>query len=160
MQRNPPFRTLEGVAGDEDVDPGLEGGERSLPPELHLGRDEEIPRTVHLPVQVHGARVGVELPGAEVVLLVALRDGHDDVVPRVRGRGSDPEDLRGDDDVGLEAEVVVGDPQRRVLAFQVVGAAHALTASRWWKRRRKKMSRTLYSPAVFLFNTCLGWFYL
>lgn len=131
-----PFRALEGAAGDEDVDPGLEGGERSLPPQLHLGGDEEIPLTVDLPVQVHGARVRVELPGAEVVLLVALRDGHDDVVPRVGGGGSDPEDLGGDDDVGLEAEVVVGDPQRRVLAVQVVGAAHPLAASaRRWGRR-------------------------
>lgn len=89
-------------------------------------------------MQVHGARVRVELPGAEVVLLVALRDGHDDVVPRVRGRGSNPEDLSRDDDVGLEAEVVVGDPQRRVLAVQVVGAADPLTASaRWWEKKKK-----------------------
>lgn len=84
-------------------------------------------------MQVNGARVRVELPGAEVVLLVALRDGHDDVVPRVCGRGSDPEDLGRDDDVGLEAEVVVGDPQRRVLAVQVVGAADPFAASE--KRR-------------------------
>lgn len=132
-----PFRTSEGAAGDEDVDPGLECGERSLPPQLHLGGDEEIPRTVDLPVQVHGARVRVELPSAEVVLLVALRDGHDDVVPRVRGRRSDPEDLSGDDDVGLEAEVVVGDPQRGVLAVQVVGAADPLAAPAWrWGRRK------------------------
>lgn len=82
-------------------------------------------------MQVHGARVGVELAGAEVVLLVALRDGHDDVVPRVRRGGSDPEDLSRDDDVGLEAEVVVGDSQGGVLAVQVVRAADALAASAW-----------------------------
>lgn len=131
-----PFRSSEGAAGDEDVDPGLEGGEGPLPPELHLGRDEKVPWAIHLPVQVHGAGVSVELPGAEVVLLVALRDGHDHVVPRVGGRGSDPEDLGRDDDVGLEAEVVVGDPQRGGLAVQVVGAADPLAAPVWgWEKK-------------------------
>lgn len=116
-------------------------------------------------MQVHGARVRVELPGAEIVLLVALRDGHDDVVPRVCGRGSDPEDLSWDDDVGLEAEVVVGDPQRRVLAVQVVGAADPLAASGWWWGKRKTRRPlysfySLYSPPFFSLNTCLAWFYL
>lgn len=107
----------------------MEGGEGALPPQLHLHVDEEVPRPFHLPLQVHGAGVGVELPRAEVVVLVALRDGDDDVVPRVRGRGPDAEDLSGDDDVGLEAEVVVGDSEGGVLAVQVVGTANPLTAS-------------------------------
>lgn len=38
------------VACDEDVDAGVEGGERSLPPELHLHVDEEVPRTFDLPL--------------------------------------------------------------------------------------------------------------
>lgn len=79
-------------------------------------------------MQVHGTCVGIQLPGAEVVLLISLRDADDDVVSGVGGRGSDAEDLSGDDDVGLEAEVVVGDSQRRVLTLQVVRTADPLTA--------------------------------
>lgn len=149
------IRTLEGASGDEDVDTGLEGGECSLPPELHLGRDEEIPWTLDLPVKVHSARVRVELPGAEVVLLIALRDGHNDVVPRVCRRGSDSEDLSRNDDVGLEAEVVVGDPQRRVLAVQVVGATDPLAASGsgGGRGQAKVSSFTLFTfPLFFLTN--------
>lgn len=116
------------MACDEDVDAGVEGGERPLPPQLHLHVDEEVPRAFDLPLQVHGAGVGVQLPRAEVVVLVALRDADDDVVPRVRWGGSDTEDLSGDDDVGLEAEVVVGDSERRVLTLQVVGTADPLAA--------------------------------
>jgi len=119
---------LEGVARDEDEDLGLEGGKRAPSPELHVHVDAEVPRALHLAVQVHGARVGVQLPGAEVVLLVALRDAHDDVVSRVGRGGSDAEDLSGDDDVGLEAEVVGGDPQGGRLTLQVVGAADPLAA--------------------------------
>lgn len=123
-----PLQPLEGAAGDEDVDLGLEGGKRSLSPELHLHRDQEISGTVDLPVEVDRARVGVQLPGAEVVLLVPLRDGDDDVVSGVGGGRSDAEDLRRDDDVGLEAEVIVGDSQRGVLTVHVVGTADPLTA--------------------------------
>lgn len=123
------LQLLERAPRDEDVDPSLEGGERSLSPELHLYVDEEIPWTFDLSVEVDGARVGVQLPGAEVVLLVALRDGDDDVVSGVGGRRSDAEDLSRDDDVGLEAEVVVGDSQRGVLAVHVVRTADPLTTS-------------------------------
>ena len=123
------LQRLERVAGYEDVDPGLERGERPLSPKLHLHVDKEIPRTFNLSMQVHGASVGVQLPGAEVVLLVALRDADDDVVPRVGWGRSDAEDLGGDDDVGLEAEVVVGDSQGSVLTVQVVGTADPLTAT-------------------------------
>lgn len=99
-------------------------------------------------MQVHGARVGVQLPGAEVVLLVPLRDADDDVVPRV-GRGrSDAEDLGGDDDVGLEAEVVVGDSQRSVLTVQVVGTADPLTAT----TRDTGKERQLYFTCAALFD--------
>lgn len=83
---------------------------------------------MNLPLQVHGARVGVQFPGAEVGSLIAVRDGHDDVVPGVGRGGADAEYLSGDDDVGLEAEVVVGDSHRRVLALQGVGTADPLTA--------------------------------
>ena len=122
------LQLLERVAGDEDVHLGLEGGEGPLSPQLHLHVQQEVPGTLDVPVQVHGPRVGGQLPGAEVVLLVPLRDAEDDVVSGVDGRGSDAEDLRGDEDVGLEGEVVVGDSQRRVLTVQVVGTADPLTA--------------------------------
>lgn len=79
-------------------------------------------------MQVHGTRVGVQLPGAEVVFFISLRDADDNVVPRVGRGGSDAEDLRRDDDVGLEAEVVEGNSQRRVLTVQVVWTADTLTA--------------------------------
>lgn len=80
-------------------------------------------------MQVHGARVGIQLPGAEVVFLISLRDADDNVVSRVCRGGSDAEDLSGDDDVGLEAEVIVGDSQWRVLTLQVVRTADPLAAS-------------------------------
>lgn len=128
------------VAGDEDVDPGLESGKRPLSPKLHLHGDQEILLPFNLSMQVHGARVGVQLPRAEVVLLVSLRDAHDDIVSRKRRGRSDTEDLSGDDDVGLEAQVVVGDSQGRVLTVQVVGTADALTTPKshkgWDDKRR------------------------
>lgn len=79
-------------------------------------------------MQIHCTCVGIQLAGAEVVLLVPLRDADDNVVSGVGRRGSDAEDLSRDDDVGLEAEVVVGDSQRGVLTLQVVGTADPLTA--------------------------------
>lgn len=122
------LRLLERAGCDEDVDLGLESGKRPLSPKLHLHMEQEIPRTLHLSVQVHGTGVGVQLPGAEVVFLISVRDADDDVVSRVGGGGPDAEDLSGDDDVGLEAEVVIGDSQRSVLAIQVVGTADPLAA--------------------------------
>lgn len=80
-------------------------------------------------MQVHGTRVGIQLPGAEVVFLVSLRDAEDDIVSGVGGGGSNAEDLCRDDDVGLEAEVIVGDSQGRVLTVQVVQTADPLTAT-------------------------------
>lgn len=136
---------LEGVACDENVDPGLERGERSLPPKLHLHNDEEIPRTFDLSVQVHGARVRVQLAGAEVVFLIPLRDGDDDVVTRVCRGGSDAEDLGGDDDVGLEAEVIVGDSQRRVLTLQVVWTALPLAAPAGGEQEAAQGKVTLFT---------------
>lgn len=79
-------------------------------------------------MQVHSTRVGIQLPGAEVVVLISFRDGDNNIVSRVCRGGSNAKDLSGDDDVGLEAEVVVGDSQRRVLTLQVVGTADPLTA--------------------------------
>lgn len=66
-------------------------------------------------LQVDGAHEVVELPGAEVALLIALGDADDDMVARVGGGRSDSKDLGRDDDVGLEAELVVRDPHGRVL---------------------------------------------
>lgn len=80
-------------------------------------------------MQVHGARVGIQLPDAEVVFLVSLRDADDDIVSRVGGGGANAEDLRRDDDVGLEAEVIVGDSNGRVLTLQVVQTVDPLTAT-------------------------------
>lgn len=80
-------------------------------------------------MQVHGTRVGIQLPGAEVVFLVSLRDAYDDIVSREGGGGSNAEDLCRDNDVGLEAEVIVGDSQGRVLTLQVVQTADPLTAT-------------------------------
>lgn len=45
-----PLQPLHGVACDEDVDAGVEGGERPLPPQLHLHVDEEVPRALDLPL--------------------------------------------------------------------------------------------------------------
>lgn len=83
-----------------------------------------------LPVQVHCACVGIQLPRAKVVILIALGDADDDIVPGVGRGGANAEDLGGDDYVGLEAQVVVGDPQGRVLTVQEVGAAQSFTAAR------------------------------
>lgn len=94
-------------------------------------------------MQVHSTRVGIQLPGAEVVFLVSLRDADDNVVSRVGRGGSDAEDLCRDDNVGLEAEVVVGDSQRGVLTLQIVGTADPLTARVghfavvWWTVERE-----------------------
>ena len=99
-----------------------------MSPQLHLHIDQEVLRLTHLLVQVHRSSVGVQLPRAKVVLLVALGDADDDVVSGVGGGGAYTEDLGGDEDVGLEAQVVVGDPQRGVLTVQVVGAVPPLTA--------------------------------
>lgn len=117
------------MSRDEDVDSRHEGGEGPLSQELHLHVYEEVSGLADLPLQVHGPRERVELAGAEVVLLVAAGDADDDVVAGVRGRGPDAEDLGRDDDVGLKAQLVVGDSQRRVLAVQEVRACYALAAS-------------------------------
>lgn len=66
-------------------------------------------------LQVDGTRETVQPPGAEVALLIALNDADDDVIARV-GRGwSNSEDLGRNDDVGLEAELVVRDADGGVL---------------------------------------------
>lgn len=80
-------------------------------------------------MHVDGAGVRVQFSGAEVALLIAPVDGDDNVVSRVGRRGADAEDLSGNDDVGLKAQLVVGDPCWSVLARHKVGAADPLTAS-------------------------------
>lgn len=101
--------TSHRVCCDEHVDASQESCESSLTQQLHFHVNEEVPCILHLPVQVHGTREAVELPRAEVAFLVSARDADDDVVARVGGRGSDAEDLSWDDDVGLEAQLVVCD---------------------------------------------------
>lgn len=108
---------------DEDVDPGEEGGEGALTQQLHLHVDEEVLRLAHRPLQVHGSHEAVELPGAEVAVVVASDDADEDVIPGVGRRRPDAEDLSRSDNVGLEAELVVGDAERRVEAVQRVGGA-------------------------------------
>lgn len=115
---------LSGRGGrDEDVDPGEEGGEGALAQQLHLHVDEEVLGLAHLPLQVDGPHEAAELPGAEVALVVAAHHADEDVIAGVGRRRADAEDLSGSDDVGLEAELVVGDAQRRVEAVQGVGGA-------------------------------------
>lgn len=108
---------------DEDVDPGEEAGEGALAQQPHLHVDEEVLGQAHLPLQVDGPRVAVELPGAEVAVVVASKDADEDVIAGVGRRRPDAEDLSGGDDVGLEAELVVGDAEGRVEAVQGVGGA-------------------------------------
>lgn len=138
---------LERVGRDEDVDPGQEGGEAALTEKLHLDVDEEIAGLAHLPLQVHGAGVGVQLAGAEVVLLVATGDADDDAVPRVGGRWPDAEDQSWDDDVGLEVQLVVGDPQRHVLTLQEIRAADALAASGGRAQGRQSQTTATRTPS-------------
>lgn len=94
-----------------------------MPQQLHLHVDEEVLGLAHLPLQVDGSHEAVELPGAEEALMVASDDADEDVIPGVGRRRPDAEDLRGSDGVGLEAELVVGDAERRVEAVQGVGGA-------------------------------------
>lgn len=106
---------LQGTGCDKDIDPGEERGERPLPQQLHLHIYLEVFGLADLFLQVDGARKAVQLPGAEVALLVALDDADDDVIAGVGGRRADAEDLGGNDDVGLEAELVVRDADGGVL---------------------------------------------
>lgn len=106
---------LHSTGRDEDVDLGEEGAERAFPEQLHLHVDQEVFGLFDLSLQEDGARVSVQFPGAEEALLVSSDDADGDVVSGVTGRRSDPENLGGNDDVGLEAELIVCDPDRRVL---------------------------------------------
>lgn len=129
---------------DEDIDPGQEGGESSLPQQLHLHVDQEVFGLADLPLQVDGAGEAVELPGAEVAFLVAFDDAEDDLISRVGGRRADPEDLGRSDDVGLKAELVVGDADGRVVAVQgVAGTAAAFTASEEVNKERQNRNEQL-----------------
>lgn len=83
---------LDDVSRDEDVDPGEEGGEGSLPPQLHLHVEQEVTWLWELALQVDGAGVRVQLPGAEEAVLVAAADADDDVVAGVSGRRTHAED--------------------------------------------------------------------
>lgn len=100
---------------DEDVDPGEERGEGPLSQQLHLNIYQEVFGLADLSLQVDGACETVQLPGAEVALLIALDDADEDVIARICGGWSDSEDLGGSDDVGLEAELVVRDADGGVL---------------------------------------------
>lgn len=108
---------LHSAGCDEDVDPGEERGDRPLSQQLHLHVYQEVFGFSDLSLQEDGAREAVYLTGAEVSFLIALNDAEDYVVARVGGGRSYPEDLRGNDDVGLKAELVVRDADGGILTF-------------------------------------------
>lgn len=118
---------LGSVGSDEDVDPGQEGGDRPLAEQLHLYVQKEVFRLPDGSLEVEDSRVRVEFPDAEIILLVALFDVHEDVVTRVGWRRGDPEDLCRDHHTSGEIEAVVGDPHRRVLTVLIVEALDPLT---------------------------------
>lgn len=108
---------LHSAGCDEDIDPGEERGECPLPEQLHLNIYQEVFGLSDLSLQVDSACEAVQLAGAEVALLVALNDADDYVVTRVGGGRSYSEDLCRNDDVGLEAELVVRDANGGVLTI-------------------------------------------
>lgn len=133
----------------------MESGKRPLSPKLHLHVDKEVPWTFNLSMQVHSTRVGIQLPGAEVVLLISLCDADYNVVSRVCRGGSNAEDLSRDDDVGLEAEVVVGDSQWRALTLQVVRTADPLTAPTRDTGKARQGQATLFVYHCTLHRVCI-----
>lgn len=106
---------LHRTGRDEDIDPGDKRSEGSLPQELHLHVYEEVFGLAHLSLQVDCACEAVQLARAEVALLVAPSDADDDVVAGVGGGRPNAKNLGRDDNVGLEAELVVRDSHRGVL---------------------------------------------
>lgn len=102
------------------MDVSEEGGQGPLSPELHLHVQQEVPGHGRPALDVDGASVGVEFARAEVSILVAGGDGDADVVPGERRRRAHAEDQGRDQDVGLEAQMVEGDPSGRGLAGQEV----------------------------------------
>lgn len=118
-----------GTGRNENIDLGQKRGDSPLSQQPHLHIDQEVSGLSDLSVQVDSAGVAVEFAGAEVALVVALGDSDDDVVPSVSGRRAYSKDLRRDDDVGLEAQLVVGDAHWGVVTVQRVRrAADPLTA--------------------------------
>lgn len=117
-----------GVSSEEDVDAGEEGVDGALSQQLHLYVDEEVTRAMRLPLQVHGSGKAVESACAKVTFFIATWDANNDVITCVGWRGADAEDLRWDDDVSLEAKLVIGDADWQVLALGAE-AAYPLAAS-------------------------------
>lgn len=99
----------------EDINLGQERCERPLPQQLHFHIYLKVFGFADLSLQVDSTCEAVQLPGAEVALFVTLCDANDNMVSRVSRGRADSEDLGWNDDVGLEGEMVVGDPQGRVL---------------------------------------------
>ena len=113
---------------DEDVDPGQERSDGPLPQQLHLHLYEEVFGLTDFPLKIDGTCEAVQLAGAEVALFISLSDADRNIVTRVDGGWSDTEDLSRNDDVGLEAELVVSDPHRRILTIHgVSGTCDPLT---------------------------------
>lgn len=106
---------LHNTGRDKDIDSGEERGERPLPQQFHLHIYHEVFRLADLSLQVDGSREAVQLSSAEVTLLVAFDDADDNVVAGVGGGRSDSEDLCRNNDVGLEAELVIRDADGGVL---------------------------------------------
>lgn len=121
---------LHSAGCDKYIYPGQERGERPLSQQLHLHIYLEVFGLEDLSLQVDSSGIAVELTRAEVALFIAFCDADDNLVTGVRRGRSDPEDLCWNDDVGLEAELVVGDPHGGVLTLQgVTGTVGPVTAS-------------------------------
>lgn len=127
-----------GVSCDEDIDAGKECGDGALAQQLHLHVNEEVTWAMRLPLQVHGSSKAVEPACAKVTFFVSSWNANDDAITRVGRRGANTEDLRRDDDVSLEAKLVIGDANWHVLALRAK-AAYPLAASiKTWGRLIKR----------------------
>ncbi len=77
---------LHSAGCDKDIHSGEERGEYPLPQQFHLHIYQEVFGLTDLSLQVDCAREAVQLPGAEVALLIAPDDADDNVIAR-EGRG-------------------------------------------------------------------------
>lgn len=86
-----------------------------MPQQLHFHIYQEVFGLADLSLQVDGTCEAVQLACAEVALFIPLCDANDNMISRVGRVRADSEDLSWNDDVGLIRELVVSDPQGRVL---------------------------------------------
>lgn len=109
------------IGCNENVKSGQERRKRSLPQQLHLHIYQEVLGVANFPLQINGTCETVQLAGAKVAPFVAFDDADDNVVTRVDRWRSNAEDLSRSDGVGLEGQLMVRDPQGRVLTVYGVG---------------------------------------